>query len=280
MGKKRFILNADDFGMTNEINRAVVEGYNADFLKSASICANGEAFDSAVNEILPECQNLCIASHLNIIEGKSLLKKTKFLTDLDGNFKNGFIKLLMLSENKEFLKEVEAEFRLQIEKLANYTKINHIDSHVHTHGIPKLFELACKLAKEYGIPYVRTQFEHPYSVGDVSKYFNTKYPVNWIKVGLLNTFTMKNRETLKKYELKTNDYLIGVGYTGLMDSEAIEYGLKALINKDNIVAEALIHPSVDSSKSSQFKEYSIVKNLDLKDKISRLGFELTNYMNL
>ena len=72
MSKKKFILNADDFGMSKAHNRAVLDGYNNGFLSSASICANGPSFESAVNEILPECQNLSLGVHLNIIEGKSL----------------------------------------------------------------------------------------------------------------------------------------------------------------------------------------------------------------
>jgi predicted glycoside hydrolase/deacetylase ChbG (UPF0249 family) len=62
---KKFILNADNFGMTSDYNRAVLNGYNNGFLKSASIVANGEAFDTAINEILPECQHLRLRTGKN-----------------------------------------------------------------------------------------------------------------------------------------------------------------------------------------------------------------------
>ena len=71
MTNKKFILNADDFGMSQDYNRAVLVGYEDGFLRSASICANGPSFESAINEILPECQELSLGVHLNIIEGKS-----------------------------------------------------------------------------------------------------------------------------------------------------------------------------------------------------------------
>ena len=70
--KKYFILNADDFGMSKYYNKAVLEGYINGFLKSASLCANGEAFMAAINDIIPECPELSIGVHLNIIEGKAL----------------------------------------------------------------------------------------------------------------------------------------------------------------------------------------------------------------
>ena len=61
------------------------------------------------------------------------------------------------SFDKEFLIQVETEFRAQIEKTINQTKIHHLDSHVHTHAIPNIFKITLNLAKEYNIPYIRTQ---------------------------------------------------------------------------------------------------------------------------
>ena len=84
----KIIVNADDFGLSNENNQAILEGYNNGFLTSASICANGKAFNAAVNEIIPECPNLGIGVHLNIIEGKSLTK-SPMLTNSKGRFNNG-----------------------------------------------------------------------------------------------------------------------------------------------------------------------------------------------
>lgn len=281
MGNKKFILNADDFGMSNAHNKAVLNGYNNGFLTSASICANGKAFETAVNEIIPECLNLGIGVHLNIIEGKSVqnLTKVNSLTNLDNEFNNGYLKLIYLSDNSWFLDQVEQEFRAQIEKVLKYTKVDHLDSHVHVHAIPKIFEITCKLAKEYGISQVRTQFEKFYVISDIGKHVNLKYPPNILKVMLLNTFTIKNRVSITQYELKTNDYILGVGYTGLMDDKTIYHGL-CNIKEENVVVEALIHPTCTSSKIQKNQhEFMITQNMDLKDKIQRLGFEIVNYKN-
>ena len=96
----------------------------------------------------------------------------------------------------------------------------------------------------------------------------------------MQDYTKANRRTIDKYQLKTNDFIIGVGYTGMMDSDAIEYGLKPL-NEDCIV-EALIHPKKydNSTKDSHTREFGITQDITLKDTISRLGFEITNYKNL
>jgi len=280
LSNKKFILNADDFGMSNAFNKAVLDGYNSGFLTSASICANGEAFAPAVNEIIPECPNLGIGVHLNVIEGKSLqnFTKTSTLTNLSGEFNNGYLKLIALSNNELFLEQLEREFRLQIEAVQKYAKVDHLDSHVHVHAIPKIFELTCKLAKEYGITQVRTQFEKFYFVPSVAKHLNFKYPLNILKIILLNSFTLKNRKILEQYGLTTNDYIVGVGYTGLMDDKTIFHGLSAI--KEDVTVEALIHPCNffgTKPKDQHQIEYMITQNLDLKDKIERLGFEITNY---
>ena len=273
---KKFILNADDFGMSVAYNKAVSEGYKFGLLCSASLCANGEAFDGAINDVIPSCNNLSVGVHLNIIEGKSLTD-VPLLTGENGYFNNGYISLIKKSFNKEFLSQVEQEFRAQIEKIQSKVKIDHIDSHVHTHAIPNLFKLTLKLAKEYNIPYVRTQFENPYLVPSLEKHLNTKYPVNILKIILLNFFTLINKQTLKQYDIRTNDYLIGVGYTGMMESITVEYGLKSLKNKEGIVAEALIHPCDYEMRDSHYTEFLITQDAELKKSAEDMGFKISNH---
>lgn len=282
MTDRKFILNADDFGMSAAFNRAVLEGYQGGILKSASLVANGKAFDEAVNTIIPQCPDLGVGIHLNIIEGQSLCEDVSSLVDSEWNFNNSYGQLLLKSLNKKdssFLEQVEREFRVQIEKVMSKTPVSHIDSHVHVHSIPAIFDLVCRLTKEYGINQVRTQFEKPYIVPDIHKHLNLKYPVNLIKVALLNFFTVFNEATVHKYGLQTNDYIIGVTYTSMMDSLSVAYGLMAIKYK-KVVAEALIHPCryEDGTIDNHFTEYLITKNKKLKDKIEQLGYEITNYV--
>lgn len=279
---KKFILNADDFGMSKALNKAVLEGYSEGILKSASLTANGEAFDEAVESVIPKCPDLGVGIHLNIIEGKALCSDADTLINNNGEFCNSYVQLLLKSYNpkeKDFLPQVEREFRRQIETVMSKTPVTHIDSHVHVHSIPPIFEMVCRLANEYGIKQIRTQFERPYIIPAVKKHLTIKYPVNLIKVILLNTFTMFNENAVQKWGLKTNDYLIGVSYTSMMDALSVSYGLMA-VKYDNVTVEALIHPCryEDGTIDNHFNEYLICKNKKLKDKIEKLGFEITNYV--
>ena len=98
---------------------------------------------------------------------------------------------------------------------------------------------------------------------------------------MLNTFTLINEANVKKYGLNTNDYLIGVTYTSMMNSLTVSYGLMA-IKYDKVVAEALIHPCryEDGLIDNHFAEFQITKNQKLKEKIEQLGFEITNYRDV
>ncbi len=284
MSDKKFILNADDFGMSQAFNTAVLEGYSSGILKSASLVANGEAFEEACQEVIPACPDLGVGVHLNVIEGKALCQDLDKLTDGDGNFNNSFGMLLLKSLNTKdniFMEQLEKEFRAQIEKVLAHTGVSHIDSHVHVHSIPRIFELAAKLAKEYEIKQIRTQYEKPYIIPDVFRHLTVKYPVNLIKVALLNFFTLINENTVQKYGLHTNEYLLGVTYTSMMNSLAISYGLMA-IRYDKVITEALIHPCryEDGTVDNHFTEFQITKNMKLKEKIEKLGYEITNYREL
>ena len=281
MSKRRFILNADDFGMSDAFNQAVSEGFETGILKSTSLVANGEAFDSAVSNVIPKCAGLGVGVHLNIIEGKSLISNLNKLTDEDGNFNNSYDLLILKAyTDKEFLEQLEQEFRAQIEKIKSTgIKITHIDSHVHTHAIPPIFEIVCKLAKEYGIKQIRTQFEKPYLIPDTAVFLNVKFYVNLIKIALLDVFTLINRSKVQEYGLKTNDYLLGVGYTSMMNNLTVACGLSALNSRTKITAEALIHPCryEDGTIDGHFTEFQITKSEKLKEKIESMGFEISNY---
>ena len=273
---KKFILNADDLAKSEFHNNAVLEGYKKGFLKSASIMANMPSFKDALYRVVQPNPELGIGIHLNLIEGKAINQNLKTLCDNNGNFKNGYLSLLLKSNNRNFLKEVEIEFRSQIELAQKYIQLTHVDSHVHIHSIPAIFEITAKLAKEYNIKQIRTQAEIPYVIINKTNY--KKYAINLIKIALLNYFTLKNKTTVKKYSLTTNDYIIGVGYTGMMSSSSVLEGLRKI--KGEYTVEALIHPAkyYDDTINSHTKEFEITQDEMLKDLIENMGYTIENYV--
>ncbi len=261
--KKQLIFNADDFGISEGTNDAIKECFLQGIITATSIMPTAPCFLGAA-EMLSEINDVNIGVHLDIIEFQSIQKKRQnksLLYDCDGKFNNGYLDLIRKSYSKTFMLELESEFRSQIETVLKYTKIQHIDSHVHTHAIPKIFELTCKLAKEYDIPYIRTQFEHPYFVFDLKKYFSSKYPINLIKLFLLNSFSLINKPIAQKYDLITNDCFVGIEYTGFMDKNTILCGIKKA--PEASLVEVIAHPTTDKNKIYNYNEYLTLMSTDI-----------------
>ena len=278
----KFILCADGFGKNKDYNRAVLNGCNNGFIRSCSIIANGEAFEAAINDILPECPNISVGINLNLTEGISLSKCFK-LTDIDNKFRYTYSQLeKQIKQNKDILEEIETELRAQIEKVINLTSIYHISSVENVHIIPEIFKITCKLALEYDIQYIRIPYEELYIVPDIKNILNFKFVVNIFNLIKLNNASKKVKKILQNKGLKSNDYIIGIGYKGLMNDKALEYGLKTVRDEDNIIVECSIEPcsylrNINNARSNEFK---MSQNKILEDTVSRLGFEITNHKNI
>lgn len=275
---KKFILCADGFGKNKDYNRAVLNGYNNGFVRSTSIIANGEAYDAAINDILPECQKISIGVHINLTEGKSLTA-TENLTDKNNNFCLSYKQLSKAAKDINTLTEIEYECRAQIEKIKKSANIYHINSYQNIHLIPEIFELVCKLANEYNIKYVRTHNEELYYVPDLKHIFDYKYYINIGTLLKYNHQSAINRKCLKLHNLKSSNYTIGTCYKNNMDSKAVEYGLKTLNDEDNILVECIINPcsylrNINDGHSTEFK---MTQDKILEDTICRMGYDITNH---
>ena len=281
MQMKKVIINADDFGLTKEINESVKLGYQSGLITSASIITNTEHFYHAADVILPQIKNIDLGFHFNIVEGKSLTHPS-LLCDDKGFFNNSYVDLLFKMNNKNVLLQMEQEFEAQIERILKYHEISHLDSHVHIHSIPSIFKLFIKMAKKYNIKYIRLQKEIPYCI--IRKSLNKKYMINIIKNILLNSFSFINSKVLKnESDIKTNDYLIGVLYTGFMDENTIINGLKC-IKKENSIVEIILHPSlcIDEKNTHDLKynEFLITQNMDFLLLLNSCGYRQSNYQSL
>src|SRR5215831_18887573 len=64
---KQLIITADDFGLTQGVNEAIVRAHRNGVVTSASLMVNGGAFDSAV-ELAKQSPSLDIGLHLNLTD--------------------------------------------------------------------------------------------------------------------------------------------------------------------------------------------------------------------
>jgi predicted glycoside hydrolase/deacetylase ChbG (UPF0249 family) len=153
----RIIINADDFGLSIENNKSIMEAYKRGIISSSTLLANMEGFTDAVNLINTYKLHGQIGIHLNLSEGKPLtdkIKRIKTFTDNNGNF--SFKRNTRIFLSKEEKRAVFDEFEEQLMTLIR-CKIHptHIDSHHHVHTEWDIGKIVILLAEKYNIPSIR-----------------------------------------------------------------------------------------------------------------------------
>jgi predicted glycoside hydrolase/deacetylase ChbG (UPF0249 family) len=163
----RLILNADDFGLTPGINRAIGELHVAGVLTSSTLMANGPAFDDAV-AVAHAHPTLGVGCHIVLTDGVPLapLEHIPGLLGPDGRTLRpsllDFIQALLRGKIKPA--EIELEALFQIHKLQRADiRITHLDTHKHTHLFPVVAERLFALADSNRIPAIRNPFEPAWS---------------------------------------------------------------------------------------------------------------------
>jgi predicted glycoside hydrolase/deacetylase ChbG (UPF0249 family) len=244
---RALIVEADDLGLCRSLNAGIRAAAAGGVLTSTCIRVNGAAFEEAVAEVVPEFPALGLGVHLNIVEGATTRPTVPHgspLVDPGGGYRMSFPALLWRQRDRRLLAEIEADYRHQIETaLARLPRVDHLNSHQHSHAVPALFEIVCRLAVEYDIPFVRLPRERFVVVGSPPSHFGGWYAANLVKVALLNNLARTNAESARRLGARTNDWFVGIAYTGRMNHRRIVGGLRA-VPRDAGLVEVLAHPSL------------------------------------
>lgn len=153
MAELLVITNADDFGLSHEVNAAVELLHQKGVLSSATIMANGSALDEvkAIHDRNPE---LGLGVHLNATNFRALTPamRQSVLCDESGSFASNFRTEHRLSMTGLLAQEWLAQVtRLQDLGIA----LDHLDSHHHVHTWPAALPALQMVSKSSGIPWVR-----------------------------------------------------------------------------------------------------------------------------
>ncbi len=73
---KQLIVNADDFGLTEQVSRGILDAHHEGIVTSATLMANGGAFENAVAMARRE-YDLGIGVHLNLTEGIPVYRRRR-----------------------------------------------------------------------------------------------------------------------------------------------------------------------------------------------------------
>ncbi|WP_027178389.1 ChbG/HpnK family deacetylase [Maridesulfovibrio bastinii] len=157
------VINVDDLGLHPAVRRAVEKLHNAGVVTSSTVLANGPDLGEAL--LLQErCPELGLGVHMNLLRGRPISNPQDIdsLVDEDGLLLGNYSSLLLkYLSGRVSMKHIEAEWSAQIEYLLDHkVRITHLDSEKHIHAWPGLFSLAGRLARKYGVSWVRKPFEH------------------------------------------------------------------------------------------------------------------------
>jgi hopanoid biosynthesis associated protein HpnK len=158
MPPPKLIVNADDFGRSTEINRAVICAHRQGVLTSASLMVAGAAADQAV-ELARQNPALSVGLHLVVVDGPAVLPANRIprLVDARGHFPNQPVRLgLRYARGKAARRELREEILAQFERFAaTGLPLSHVDGHQHMHMHPAVFDILLPLAERFGAKRVR-----------------------------------------------------------------------------------------------------------------------------
>lgn len=156
--KTGIIINADDLGISFDVNRKIEECINRGVVTSTSLLVNAPAFEDGVR-IAKQYSNVSTGVHLNLIEFSPLTNDDVFkkfgIVGPDGNFIEGAV-FVADCNDKQLQQAIFEEWDAQICRFkATGIVPTHIDSHEHTHAIASLQDVLCKVMDKHGIKRVR-----------------------------------------------------------------------------------------------------------------------------
>ncbi len=244
---KRLIVNADDFGLTPGVNRAIVQAHRQGIVTSSTLMANGGAFGDAVAQAC-SCPELSVGCHVVLVDGRPLSPAPQVRTLLagsDGHFRQGFLSLAGAALGGGLSStELEAEIVAQVRKLQDAgVAVSHLDSHKHSHVFPAVFRALLRAARRCGVRAVRNPFEPArlqplWSLGWRKRAWS-RYPA----VRLMGCFAGAFRRRVAQEGLITTDGTLGITVTGCLDA----FLLQDLVRRiPDGTWELLCHPASDT----------------------------------
>ena len=244
----RLIVNADDFGLTAGVNRAIVDLHQAGVLTSTSLMARAKATKEAIHIALAT-PSLGVGCHVVLVDGEPVLPPREIPTLVDQ--RTGHLHLTLgaflrrLFTGRINPTEIEAETAAQISYLqANGVALTHIDTHKHTHMFPAVLRPVLRAARTAGIHAVRRPFEPTWSL-------RATQGAPWLRraqVNLLRRLEPAFQRIVAEEGFVTTDGVLGMLATGTLDSNAISTLLKSIPSE---TWELVTHPGYNDADLAQ-----------------------------
>ena len=222
---RKLIVNADDFGLTAGVNRAIVESHSGGVVSSATLMANGAAFADAVTAAR-SAPNLSVGCHVVLVDGTPVSPPDAVdtLLAIRSAEPDNFYSSLSAFAARAMLggfdpDQLVAEITAQIRKIQSTgLQVTHLDTHKHAHIFPEILAALLRAARICGVRAIRNPFVPLQAMP--ARLFKGK-PDLWKRYGqvrMLHTFSGPFQQRTKRAGLLTPDGVVGVIETGSITS--------------------------------------------------------------
>jgi chitin disaccharide deacetylase len=285
---RRLIVNADDFGLTLGVNRAIVEAHRDGVVTSATLMANAAAFEDAIQRG-KSAPRLTMGCHIVLVDGLPVLGGRQTPTLTPGKSADRFYQSLSsfalhAVSGRIHADEIEAEATAQIRKLqAAGIVVSHVDTHKHTHIFPQVLRPLLRAARACGVKAVRNPF------GPLHLSILAKRPSLWkqySKVTVLSRLGKTFRRSVANAGLLTPDGTIGIVATGSLDDRLFENLVESLPEG---TWELVCHPGYNDAelgnirtrlRESREVELRLLTSPGSREMLARSGVQLISYHDL
>ena len=242
----RLIINADDFGLTPGVNRAIAELHQAGALTSTTLMATGPAFDDAVATAHAN-PTLGVGCHIVLTDGVPVSPPESIPTLLGPDRKTlrpslvDFVQALL--RGKINTRDVEREAAAQIQKLQHAgIQVTHLDTHKHTHLFPGVLDPLLRLAEQHSIRAIRHPFEQSWSLA-----LGHGNRIRRLQVKLLGNLKTRfeRQPQIRNAHVLTTNGTIGISATGSLYNQTLHEILYAMPAEGTF--ELVCHPGYNDS---------------------------------
>lgn len=245
---KNLIVNADDFGRHELINRAVERAFKTGCLRSATLMAGGIAFDDAI-AVAKRNSGLGVGIHFTLANGNPILppKEIPTLVTAEGIFHENYVVFLKrYMSGKISLDEVRSELAAQLEKiLRTGLTLTHVDSHQHLHHVPGIIEIVLDLAASKKISAMRSSG---------AKIFDGELDSLGKFVGRLGLSSLAKFAAHKAHK---KNFVTPEHFAGIVAGESVDenFMLKLIDKLQDGTTEVMLHPGTDNKILCDFCDW-------------------------
>jgi chitin disaccharide deacetylase len=289
---RRLIVNADDFGFTSGVNRAIVQAHTHGIVTSSTLMANGRAFAEAA-QLAKTVQALSIGCHVVLIDGEPVLDAAQLpsltiASKTTSPFRDGLKAFAARAiAGRIDPEQIAAETTAQIRKIQSAGIIvSHFDTHKHTHLFPKILRPLLSAAAACGVRALRNPFGPRLPLRSSQLLSRPGLWTRFAEVRVLRTFAGKFREAVDREGFITPDGTLGIEVTGALD-ESLFHAIARSLPEG--AWEFVCHPGYNDAdlqaartrlRQSRETELRVLTLPTAREVLAQEGIELISYRDL